>query len=281
MQKGQVVILGCGYTGRRVAARLRAAGVPVLATSRQPEKLAEVESLGARVERLEVFEPDTLAPLREMVAAGATVVHSIPNVDAGQEILDPTPQLIGALGDRPARLIYLSTTGVYGATREVDESTDAAPLSDRARLRIEAETAVARGPWSSLILRPAAIYGHDRGVHVAIQQGRFRLVDDGSNYVSRIHVEDLARLVIAALAADVSGCWPVADEEACTAREMAEFCARRLDIPLPPSVNRDQVHHTLRADRRVDGRAIRERLGVSLLYPSYRDGVAAALAPAC
>ena len=64
-------------------------------------------------------------------------------------------------------------------------------------MRVDEENDVLAGPWSSLILRPAAIYGPDRGVHVSLAQGRHRMLGDGSNYISRIHVDDLAAITAA------------------------------------------------------------------------------------
>jgi nucleoside-diphosphate-sugar epimerase len=169
-------------------------------------------------------------------------------------------------------MVYLSTTGVYGGVRDVDENTPAAEHP-----RMEAERAVAAGPWSALILRPAAIYGPGRGIQVSMARGEFRLVGDGSNFVSRIHVDDLALHCEAALLSDLTGAYPVADEEPCESREIAGFCARLLGVPMPLSVSAAEVHDTRRADRRVDGSAIRKLLGITLRYPSYQVGIPASL----
>ena len=171
------------------------------------------------------------------------------------------------LGGSPARVVYLSTTGVYGDAQLVDESTPAAPRTEKHRLRVEEEQRVAAGPWSSLILRPAAIYGPGRGVYESLKTGKCR-VDD--NFVSRIHVDDLAAHVEAGLLSGVTGSYPVADEEPCTSREIAEFCAKLLDLPLPI-----ESAQALSTSRRVDGSAIRRALGITLRYPSYRVGVPA------
>jgi nucleoside-diphosphate-sugar epimerase len=255
-----VVILGCGYTGSRVAESLSRAGVPVIATSRRP--------VPGRV----AF--DALASLQplDVIPQGARVVYSIPVLEP-----DPTERILEALGRRPSRVIYLSTTGVYGAAAEVDEHTPAHPNSPEGAARVRAEQAVLSGPWSSVVLRPAAIYGPDRGVHVRVREGTFRLGGDGSNYVSRIHADDLADHVVRALFSDVGGVWPVADEEPATSKEIAEYCASLLNVPLPEAVPVDTLHHTRRANRRVDGSAIRRLLGVRLRYPSYRDGIRAAM----
>jgi nucleoside-diphosphate-sugar epimerase len=275
-----VLILGCGYTGRRVALRLLAQGVPVLATTRNPARLEEVAARGGRLLRLEVLEQQTLLALREAVPEAVRVLHSIPVVEGAEGPLDPTPRLLEVLSGRIRRLVYLSTTGVYGAAPVVDETTPVAPLGGRERLRVEAEQAVLGGDWSALVLRPAAIYGPGRGVHESIRLGRYRLAGDGANFVSRIHVDDLAAICEAALASEITGAYPVADEEPCTARQMAAFCADLLGLPVPEPTDPAALHRTRQVDRRVDGRAILRLLGLTLRYPSYRTGVPAALAAA-
>lgn len=275
-----VLIFGCGYTGRRVARRFLGRGVPVLATTRDPQKLEEIAALGGVVLRLDVLEQETLRRLREAVAEPVRVLHSIPVVDGPEGPLDPTPRLLEKLSGRIRRLVYLSTTGVYGAARVVDETTPVAPLGERERLRVEAEQAVLGGDWPALVLRPAAIYGPGRGVHESIRLGRYRLAGDGANFVSRIHVDDLAAICEAALASEITGAYPVADEEPCSSRQMAAFCAGLLGLPLPEPTDPAALHRTRQVDRRVDGRAILRLLGLTLRYPSYRTGVPAALAAA-
>jgi len=277
MEKSHVLILGCGYTGQRVARLFVERGIGVTATTRRPEKLAALATEGVRVKRMEVLEPETVLSVAGCVAPGVRVLHSIPVIPGPEGLLDPTPPMLEALGGKPSRIVYLSTTGVYGDTFAVDESTPPNPPSTSEQLRLDAERAVASGPWSSLILRPAAIYGPGRGVHESMRAGRYRLAGEGSNLVSRIHVEDLAALAEAALLSELEGIYPVADTEPCSSREMAQFCADLLGLPMPPAKALTEVHHTRRSNRKVDGRAIFRLLGVKLRYPSYRTGVPAAL----
>jgi nucleoside-diphosphate-sugar epimerase len=166
--------------------------------------------------------------------------------------------------------VYLSTTGVYGGQRVVNESTPVAPDSPQQLARVDVERKIAAGPWSSLILRPAAIYGPGRGVQESIKTGSCRL---GDNLVSRIHVDDLAAHCEAGLLSEATGAYPVADEEPCTSTEIAQFCARLLNLPLPES----QAEARATSGRNVDGSAIRRLLGVTLTYPSYRVGIPASL----
>lgn len=252
-----ILILGCGFTGQRVARRFLARGFHVTATTRNPARLTSLTQLGADVITLDDFAAH--------VRPGILVLHSIP---------PPEPaDLLDALGAAPARVVYLSTTAVYGNATQVDAATPVDPNSDRARPRLAAEQRVAAGPWSSLILRPAAIYGPGRGVQESLLRGAYY---SGDNYVSRIHVDDLAAHVEAALLSNLEGAYPVADEEPCTTREIAEFCARLLHLPsVPQPAPGTKARAT--SNRRVDGSAIRRALGITLAYPSYRTGIPASL----
>lgn len=250
-----------------MAQRLLAQGLEVIATSRSPS----LPVTGALVRRLDVSQPFDL----QFVPFHSAVLLSVPSLPAG----DPTSEIVRQLAPRkPQRIVYLSTTGVYGAQEIVDETSLPNPRDERGRNRVEAEQAVLSGPWSSLVLRPAAIYGPGRGVHVSLPAGRWQLAGDGMNYVSRIHVDDLAAITTAALLRpDVTGAFPVADDEPSTSLEITKFCSELLNVPMPGSVAAESVHSTRRSDRRVDGRAIRRLLGVELSYPSFRTGIPASL----
>jgi nucleoside-diphosphate-sugar epimerase len=259
-------VLGCGFTGRRVASALAQRGEQVFAATKRenPELIPGVSFL----------RPSDWPRLPD----GLRILHSVPLAqDAGGSWFDPTPILLAPLAGKVSRIVYLSTTGVYGGASLVDATTRVAPRSPRERLRVEAEDCVEHSAPSSLVLRPAAIYGPGRGVHVSIREGSFLLLGDGSNFISRIHVEDLAALALIALDHHVTGRYPVADEHPCPSREIAEFCARLMGVPIPASATREQLSETRRNNRQVDGSAIRELLGYRLRYPSYLQGIPASL----
>lgn len=277
---GQVLILGCGYTGVRVARRCLDRGMRVVVTTRDPARLHELAQAGATVYPLEAQSAASLRGLRDMLDPDAIVLHSLPLIERADAPHDPTPALIEALGARAARLVYLSTTGVYGAATRVDERTPIQPVTLRQQLRAAAEHAVLAGVRSALVLRPAAIYGPGRGTLESIRVGRYRLVGDGSNVTSFIHVDDLAAHAEAALFSTLTGAYPVADDHPSPAREVAAYCAALLDAPMPPSMPIEQAHETQRFTRAVDGRAIRRALGITLRYPSYLIGAPSSLTDA-
>ena len=216
--------------------------------------------------------------LRDQVEHGAIVLHSLPV--AGPPGASWDPDAPGARNPgRPAVApdLPIDHRRLRGTSAKWTKTHQRRPPPERQRLRLAAEQAVAAGPWPSLILRPAAIYGPGRGVHVRLHARTFKLLGDGSNYISRIHVDDLARVVVAALFSDLTGAYPLADDEPCPSREIVAFCAELLGLPLPPSAGPEELDETRRSDRRVDGSKIRSLLGVDLAYPSYRQGIPAAL----
>lgn len=270
----RALIIGCGFTAQRAARTLLKSGWDVTATSRSPESLAALEAAGARVVRFDAARDRRI----EAAAEGASVLLSVPTLKLGGQLFEPTPSLVAALRGQPRHLTYLSTTGVYGATRQVDERTPVSPQTERQKLRASAEDAVQSHGCSALVLRPAAIYGPGRGVHQAMREGRFRLPSDTSRLVSRIHVDDLAAIVARALQRGVDGAYPVADVCPATSADVARYCASLLDLPVPGVVAEECLSETRRADRRVDGSAILRLAGMRLRYPSFREGIPACIA---
>jgi len=253
------VIIGAGYTGSRVVELLRRRGL---------------EATGLHRTDVDFTLPGAVDRLRGLLPADCIVLHSVPSLPDAADA-----RLVEALEGRARRVVYLSTTGVYGGAHHVDETTPVAPRNEREFARVATEQAVAGGPWAALILRPAAIYGPGRGVHVSLAAGQYTLLGDGANYISRIHVDDLATLAEAALLSDLTGAYPVADEHPSTSREIAEFCVAEFGLAMPRSASAAEVPVSRRGNRRVDGGAICRKLGVTLRYPSYREGIRASVTP--
>ncbi len=270
----RALIVGCGYTGRRVAALLLERGWSLAATTRSPARLADLAGWGVQVLRYNVCE----APRIATSAADSRVLVSLPTLRRDGALFEPVPTALAALQGRPSHLTYLSTTGVYGAAQVVNSQTPAAPRTERQRLRVVAERAVLEYPSPALVLRPAAIYGPGRGVHAALRAGRFRLSRGPARLVSRIHVDDLAAIIARAMELGLEGTYPVADLEPAPSSEVAAFCANRFGLALPDAVDSEELSETRRANRRVDGSAVLRRLDLSLRYPTYRRGIPASLA---
>jgi nucleoside-diphosphate-sugar epimerase len=270
LQLPPVIILGCGYTGQIIARRLLARGRETVVTTRHPSNVAELGRAGARVVFLDSRDETSLGDAFEKLPRGAISVHSIPIVSAPE-----TRLLRDGIADRkPVRIVYISSTSVYGSQTEIKETTEAHPAEQIAVLRIEEERWVTQGPWSSLIVRSAAIYGPGRGVHTAVQQARPPR-SSGKACVSRIHVQDLAAIIVAGVDSHITGAWPVADDYPCSSAEVAEYCTTLLRLPAPKA--NSQPPGTL-TGRRIDGRGLRDHLGINLMYPTYEAGILASLA---
>jgi len=262
-----LVILGCGFLGRAVARQVRASGRVVIGTVRTEEAVRVLRSEGIDARVIPALDAERLHAL---APTGMDLVVTYPPDGVTDAALTSS-----ALTARHA--VYISSTAVYGEARgEVDETTPIDVRLPRAALRFAAETAWrARG---AVVLRAAGIYGPGRGIHVRIANGVFRVPGDGSNVVSRIHVDDLATLVLAALERGRPGAvYVAADDTPVPQIEAIRFVCEALGRPMPPSVPLAEASETLRHDRHVRNAAARRDLAWAPRFPSYREGFLDAL----
>jgi nucleoside-diphosphate-sugar epimerase len=269
---------GLGYSARVLGGRLGDCGWRVTGTSRNPG------------------EPDCLCfdrdhPLTPAAFGGVThLLVSIPPDEAGDPVLE-------LHGDDIARvpglawLGYLSTTGVYG-NRDggwVDESAQLRPSGTRGQRRVAAEAG-----WLNLwrrrgvpvhIFRLAAIYGPGRSPFDALRAGTARRIDKPAQVFSRIHVEDLASVLIASIIRPRPGAiYNVCDDEPAAPEAVIAHAASLLGLPAPPLVPFEAADLSPMArsfyddSKRVANALIKEELGFALRYPNYRAGLAAILA---
>ncbi len=258
-----VIILGLGFTGGRLARRLLGRGVPVWAPVRGVGRFADLAEAGAQISELTL---EAAAGMR--LPAHAAVVLTIPPL--AEPANAQLHQLISYI--EPRRVVYISSTGVYGDQAEVDAESAPSPVDDRGRRRLAEEQWISAGPWASLILRSAAIYGPGRGVHASVRQGKLPR-GIGSGVTSRIHVDDLAAIADAGIFSDLQGAWPVADDAPCATDDIVRWCRESLQLGTP-----EMTPTATMAGRKVDGSRIRELLRVELRYPSWQSGIAASIA---
>jgi nucleoside-diphosphate-sugar epimerase len=264
------LILGCGFTGTEVARQAIATGQRVVATTRQPDRREVLERLGIDPHVLPALTGDLV---QKWVDRSVNVLVAF--APDGRTDAEIAPALAGA-----RRVVYVSTTGVYGGRRgPIDESTPVDPAEPRARERLAAEQCYR--DVGATIVRAAGIYGHGRGLHVRLQSGTFRIPGDGAGVVSRIHVADLARLIHGIFQRAGDGgrgdVFVAADDTPVAQIEAIAWLCRQLGRPLPPHIPLDEAPVTLRHDRAVDNQRIKSWTGLSLLYSSYKEGFAACL----
>lgn len=256
-----VVVFGAGFTGSAVCEAALARGLSVLGVVRSPESVGVLQARGiaATTDVCEVVA-------REQVGPATHAIVTFPAASAAELVFAPSLAAARAVS-------YLSTTGVYEDLEGVVDDTTPLPSAPSPKYQAIRAAEQAFRAVGGAVLRSPGIYGADRGIHVRLQRGDFRLSGDGSRYGSRIHVRDLAELLLAS-ASTPGETFVVGDLAPCPQIEMVRWLCQRLDLPLPVSAPLEQVHETLRRNRRIDGTRALSRLGVTLRYPSYREGLA-------
>lgn len=254
------IVFGAGFTGARVAALAASHGEEVIAVVRSAERAEKLAGSPFRVTREPVVDV-----ARAFVDASTHAIVCFPPDGSTDAALAPLLATAAAVS-------YVSTTGVYGDHEgEVDDATPASSSAQRSRL--DAEDAY-RGVGGT-ILRAPGIYGPDRGLHVRVRTGAHSMPGDGANVMSRIHVDDLAALLLASRA--VRGeTFVVGDLEPASQREVCTWICREYGCPMPPSLPPERVHESLRRNRRIDPSRVLSALDVTLRFPTYRDGMSRA-----
>jgi nucleoside-diphosphate-sugar epimerase len=257
-----VVVLGCGYAGAAVARLARERHLSVVATVRNPERAARLVADGIEVIAAPQLSAEAIARL--ISPQSHVVVAFSPDGETDARI---APACAHA-----AAITYVSSTSVYGSRRGViDEST---PLPEEQTAR-SAPIVAAETTWRAVgatVLRCPAIYGADRGLHLRIVRGEHRIAGDGSAFTSRIHVEDLAQLILASRATRAET-FVVGDLEPATQNEIATWISHEYGVAFPERVPLASVPESLRADRRIDPAHALGKLDVTLRFPSFREGM--------
>ncbi|MEP7049062.1 MAG: hypothetical protein ABJB12_01865 [Pseudomonadota bacterium] len=173
-----------------------------------------------------------------------------------------------------ASITYLSSTAVYPTNSGVvNESSPVAAQGERAALRLGAEETW-RAAGASVVRLPA-FYGAACGLHVSIARGSFRMPGAGTNFVSRVHVDDAARFVLAALTAAPGSMLLAGDAEPAPIADVVRFVCGLFGLLPPTASEGSDVPLSLRGNRCVDNSSTRDRFDVQLTYPSYREGYGA------
>ncbi len=263
---------GLGYTARALAARLKDEGWRIAGTCRDAVTRAELTALGYQIHGF-----DDIAAL-----AGAT--HILSSVPPGRDG-DP---VLNRHGDAIARLPhlrwagYLSTTGVYGDRSGgwVDEDAPLRPTGPRGEMRAAAETG-----WRALgvpihLFRLAGIYGPGRNALETVRRGQARRIVKPGQVFSRIHLDDIAAVLRASMEAPSPGAvYNVCDDEAAPPQDAITFACGLLETTPPQPVAfadaelSDMARSFYRDNKRVSNRRIKDELGVTLRWPTYREGL--------
>ena len=275
-----LLIFGLGFSGAAVARSAIAGGFQVVATSRRPDCCTA--PAGTQMVAFDAAGP--------AIGEATHVLVTAPPGEAGDPVLLNYAEEISE--SRSLVWIgYLSTTGVYGDRQGgwVDENTAPAPIAERSQRRVAAEAAwreVARGRPLD-IFRLAGIYGPGRSALNDARAGRARRILQPGHAFGRIHVEDIAGGVMAAIARPPKGTRVLnfADDEPAESAAVAEEAARLLGTTLPPAISLAEAWPSMgemargfwSENRRVASALTQDALGYRWKYPNYRAGLKAIL----
>lgn len=287
------LIVGCGYIGQRLARRLVENGAEVNGLVRSDASVAALKAQGITPLQADLQQPSSLQALPRVFDA-ATLYYFAPPPPQGQS--DPRlKHFLHSLehsGQTPAKLILISTTGVYGDCQGawITEQQPLNPQVDRAHRRVDAERqlrtwADARGlPW--VILRVPGIYGPGRLPVQRLQKRLPVLAEAESPYSNRIHADDLVSACLAAATADKRGVFHLSDGRPSTMTDYFCRVAAALKLPFPPVISRAEAERQLSPEmlgylaesKRLDIRRMREELGVEPQYADLDSGLRQCLA---
>lgn len=280
-----LLALGFGYSAAAVAAQLKEQGWGIIGTSRTPEGVAAIETLGHQAI---LFDGDAASQTLASALGEVThLLHSAPPDEKGD------PLLAHHEGDLEGGALrwagYLSTIGVYGDRQGawIDENDAVAPTSLRSQQRAEAErTWQAAAERHGLILgifRLAGIYGPGRNTLERQIAGTEKRIDKPEQVFNRIHRDDIVATVLAAieLGEDGDGVFNVTDDEPAPPQDIVTYGAALLGIEPPLLIPWEQADLTPMGrsfyleTKRVRNDKIKQVLGVTLKYPTYREGLEA------
>ncbi|WP_165067573.1 NAD-dependent epimerase/dehydratase family protein [Paludisphaera rhizosphaerae] len=281
-----LLVVGCGYLGRRVARMYVDRGETVFGTTRSAEGASSLEAIGVRPVVGDVLDPSLVLPSVDRVLycvgydrdAGPSK-RSV-YVDGLRNVLERLPQGV-------SRLVYISSTSVYGNDDGgwVDEETPAVPITEAGRICLDAEHALTewagRSGVSTVVVRCSGLYGPGRIIRRTLIARGEPIPGDPERTLSLIHIDDAARASAAALDAPSPGpLYLASDDRPLPRREYYRVVADCLNAPVPtyvppvpgsPEAARDVV------DRRISNHRIKDELGLALRYPDVTMGVPAAL----
>lgn len=281
-----IFIAGCGDIGGRVARIWLAKKRDVYGLVRSDKHAEALQDSGIRTVMADLDVPESLTNLD---VHKALIYYFAPPPSRG--ISDTRiSNLITAMQDNvPQRIIYISTSGVYGDCHGawVTEEEAVKPSADRSHRRLDAEQQLknycTRVDAELVILRVPGIYGCDRLPIARIKQGR-SVVKDHDSFTNRIHEDDLARICVAAGEKNKPATiYNVSDGQPGTMAQYFTETARALNLPLPPEISWQEAQRVMSPEmlsylsesRRIDNTKMLEELGVKLLYPDLQAGLAA------
>ncbi|MDA7758888.1 SDR family oxidoreductase [Amylibacter sp.] len=272
---GKVLLsIGHGFSASVLGAQLIKDGWTVYGTTRSVEKAKKLNDDGVN----SIIWPGT--DLTPYIQKATHILTSVSPNSQGDPVLNQYNEILSK--NTFDWVGYLSTTGVYGNHNGgwVDENSPLKPNTTRGKLREEAELS-----WSKLninlhIFRLAGIYGPGRGPFSKVRNGTARRIIKEGQLFSRIHVDDIAQVLLASIRYPRQGAiYNVCDDNPAPPEDVISYAAELLDMPIPIAIDYDKAEMSPMArsfyaeNKRVSNELIKKELGVELKFPDYKAGL--------
>jgi nucleoside-diphosphate-sugar epimerase len=282
LARPRLLILGCGDVGMRLLPLVRDR-FRVFAVTSRASRCGELRDAGAVPVVADLDQP---ADLPRLAGLARTIVHLAPPQSEG--LKDRRTRNLTAILPDHARLVYVSTTGVYGNCDGalIDETRQVDPRNARARRRVDAEQVLrawARRSNSRLaVLRVPGIYAADRLPIERLKKGTPALLPEEDVFTNHIHADDLARIIALALfRAMPCRIYHAVDDSEMKMGEYFDAVAQAFHLPKPPRVAREELNKLvspmllsfMSESRRLSNRRIKSELGLRLRYPQVSDAL--------
>lgn len=278
MKSPCLLIFGHGYTANVLVDHLGTEDWEIFGTTRN-------------VETADLLRENNITPimwsdekyLKSIIKQSNYILHSIAPTEVGDPVYEKYAEDIKARSINLSWFGYLSTTSVYGNHdgQWVDEKTPVNPSSNRGRLRVNAENT-----WASIhnlplhIFRLAGIYGAGRSPLDKIRSGKAQLISKPGQFFSRIHVEDIARVLQASIEMPNRGSiYNVCDDMPAAPDEVLTYAAKLLNYPEPPTIGFEEAVLTPMAksfysdNKRVKNHLIKNEFNLALKFPNFKAGL--------
>ena len=289
--KNKLLIVGCGDIASRVSSLL-IQRFQLFGLCRRVENFASLYSLGIRPIAGNLDQPTSLAKIAGISAH--TILHLAPPPSQGKHDTR-TMHLLAALSKHqanvkkrilPQRLIYISTSGVYGNCNGnwVSENDPVNPVNDRAYRRLDAERRIRswgiRNKIQISILRVPGIYAHNRLPLERLRRGTPALLPDEDSYTNHIHADDLARIIVAVLRFGKPGrIYHTSDDSCLKMGEYFDLVAKYFNFPPTKKITRQEAKKLLSPgllsfmleSRRLTNGRLKQELQIQLHYPTVKD----------
>jgi nucleoside-diphosphate-sugar epimerase len=284
-----LICFGLGYSAQHFVEIFGQKFDRIVGTVRSAERAAALDAHPSGRLKALIFDGTAVTPdLRSAIAEADVALISVPPDENGDAVLRTCGDVL-THAQRLRAIVYLSTIGVYGdrGGAWVDEATPPQPGAARSRERLAAEQAWlefgARQNIAVAILRLAGIYGPGQNALVQIASGKARRIVKPGQVFNRVHVADIAQAIDAAFTRQAFGIFNVADDEPTPPADPIILAAQLLGVEPPPEIPFEQAAPAMspmalsfwQECRRVKNDKLKRELGVSLRYPTYREGLRA------